>query len=63
MEDSKSVSDFFNGVTKLVNQIKTYGETLTTREIVLKILRSLAPKFDHVVVAIKDVSIYWQQFW
>ena len=54
MEDSKIISDFFTSVTKLVNQIKICGEELTTRAIVSKILRSLAPKFDHVVVAIED---------
>ena len=54
MEDSESISDFFTRVTKLVNQIKTCGETLTTRAVVSKILRSLAPKFDHVVVSIEE---------
>ena len=54
-----SIYDFYTRVTKLVNQIKTCRETLTTRAVVSKILRSLAPKFDHVVVSIeesKDVS-------
>ncbi|XP_058748827.1 uncharacterized protein LOC131621780 [Vicia villosa] len=54
MEDSKNITNFFTKVTKLVNQIKKYGEALTIRAIVSKILRSLAPKFDHVVVAIED---------
>ena len=60
MEDSESIFYFFTRVTRLVNQFKTCGETLTTRAVVSKILRSLAPKFDHVVVAIeewKDMSI------
>ncbi|CAI8586950.1 unnamed protein product [Vicia faba] len=54
MEDSESISDFFTRIMKLVNQIKTYGETLTTIVFVLKILRSLAQKFEHVVVAIEE---------
>ena len=54
MEDNKSITYFFNRVTKLVNQIKVYGEVLTSRSVVSKILRSLAPKFDHVVVAIEE---------
>ena len=60
MEDTESITDFFTRVTKLVNQIKICGEALTTRAVVSKILRSLAPKFDHVVVAIeesKDLSV------
>ena len=52
--DSESISDFFTRVTKLVNQIKTCGESLTIRAGVLKILRSLAPKFNHVVVSIEE---------
>ena len=54
MEDNESITDFFTRVTKLVNQIKIYGEVLTSRSVVSKIFRSLAPKFDHVVVAIEE---------
>src|ERR1051325_10341293 len=54
MEDNESIFDFFTRVTKLVNQIKICGEVLTTRAVVSKTLRSLAPKFDHVVVAIEE---------
>ena len=54
MKDNESTFDLFTGVTKLVNQIKVCGETLTTRVVVSKLLRSLAPKFDHVVVAIEE---------
>ena len=56
MEDRKSISNFFTTITKLVNQIKVCGETLTTRVVVSKILRSLAPKFDHVVVSIEELK-------
>ena len=52
MEDNESITDFFTKVTKLVNQIKVCGEVLTSRSVVGKILRSFAPKFDHVVVSI-----------
>lgn len=41
-------------VTKLVHQIKVYREVLTSISVIAKILRSLAPKFDHVVVAIEE---------
>ena len=54
MEDNESVADFFTRVTKLVNQIKVCGEVITTRSVVTKILRSLALKFDHIVVAIEE---------
>lgn len=54
MEDSETVSDFFTKVTRLVNQIKNCGEVVPTKAVVAKILRSLAPKFDHLVVAIEE---------
>ena len=54
MEANESITYFFTRVTKLVNQIKVYGEVLTSRSIVPKIFRSLAPNFDHVVVIIKE---------
>lgn len=54
MEESESITDFFTRVTKLVNQIKVCGMVLTSRSVVAKILRLLAPKFDHVVVDIEE---------
>lgn len=54
MEESESVDDFFTRVMKLVNQIKMCGDVLTSRSVVSKILRSLSPKFDHVVVDIEE---------
>ena len=56
LEENKSVINLFTRVTSLVNQIKMYREVLTSRSIVAKILRSLLPKFDHVVVAIEDLK-------
>jgi hypothetical protein len=38
----------------MVNQIKVCGEVLTSRSVVSKILRSLTPKFDHVVLALEE---------
>ena len=37
-----------------MNQIKVYGKVLTSRSVVSKILRSLAPKFDHILVSIEE---------
>ncbi|KAK2458009.1 hypothetical protein QL285_005216 [Trifolium repens] len=54
MEESESIGDYFTKVTRLVNQIKGCGEVLTTKAVVAKILRSLLPKFDHLVVAIEE---------
>jgi hypothetical protein len=56
MEDSETITDFFTKVTRLVNQIKNCVEVIPTKAIVAKILRSLAPKFDHLVVAIEEAK-------
>ncbi|KHN44538.1 hypothetical protein glysoja_041736, partial [Glycine soja] len=45
---------FFNRVIALTNSMKVAGETVTDQMIVEKILRTLIPKFDHVVVAIEE---------
>ncbi|GAU25949.1 hypothetical protein TSUD_16870 [Trifolium subterraneum] len=54
MEEIETIGDYFTKVTKLVNQIKNYGEVIETKFVVSKILRSLTPRFDHVVAAIEE---------
>uniref|UniRef100_A0A2N9EW08 CCHC-type domain-containing protein n=1 Tax=Fagus sylvatica TaxID=28930 RepID=A0A2N9EW08_FAGSY len=60
MKETESVKDFHSRVAEIVNQIKSYGDTIQEKKLVEKILRSLPQKFDHVVAAIeesKDLSI------
>ena len=54
MEDSETIAAFFNRVLVLTNAMKAYDEELKTLMIVEKILRCLAPRFDHVVVAMEE---------
>jgi gag-polypeptide of LTR copia-type len=61
MKQEESVQIFLSRVTNVVNQIRTYGDDLSEQTVVAKVLRSLTPKFDHVVAAIeesKDLSAY-----
>ena len=54
MEEKETISEFFARIQILVNAIRTNGERLTEVSIVEKVLRSLSPRFDHIVVAIEE---------
>ncbi|GAV57571.1 UBN2 domain-containing protein, partial [Cephalotus follicularis] len=61
MKSLESVQEFLSRVTTIVNQMKSFGEKLNDETIVAKVLRSLTPKFDHVVAVIeesKDLSVF-----
>jgi gag-polypeptide of LTR copia-type len=61
MNQDESVQSFLTRVTIIVNQIHSYGENLSEKIVVMKVLCSLTTKFDHVVAAIedfKDLSTY-----
>ena len=60
MTNGESIADFLSRAMTIVNQMRTYGEKISNKTIVAKVLRSLTPKSDHVVAAIekaKDLSI------
>ena len=60
MTNGESIADFLSRSMAIVSQMRTYGEKISNETIVAKVLRSLTPKFDHVVTAIeeaKDLSI------
>ena len=60
MTNGESIADFLSRTMAIVSQMRTYGEKISDETIVAKVLRSLTPKFDHVVAAIeeaKDLSI------
>ncbi|KAJ4820349.1 polyprotein [Rhynchospora pubera] len=61
MKQGESVQQFLTRVSSIVNQIRGCGEDLSEATVVMKVLRSLTTKFDHVVAAIeesKDLSTY-----
>ncbi|MDV3145775.1 MAG: hypothetical protein Q8736_02750, partial [Sweet potato little leaf phytoplasma] len=45
MEDGDNVSEFFNKIVSIVNQMKGCGETITDLMLIEKIMRSLPQKF------------------
>lgn len=54
MFDQDSITDYFNRVQMLVNGMKTCKEELIDQQLVDKVLRTLTPRFDHVVVVIEE---------
>ncbi|CAL8138460.1 unnamed protein product [Prunus armeniaca] len=54
MKENESIQVFFTKVSGIVNQIRSYGDTIPNKKIVEKTLRSLPPKLDHVVAAIEE---------
>ena len=61
MKTDESVQDFLSRVSVIVSKMRSFGEQCSDQTVVSKILRTLTPKFDHVVAAIeesKDLAIF-----
>ncbi|PNX63787.1 F-box protein, partial [Trifolium pratense] len=56
MEEDQKVSDYFSKLLALVNQMQNCGESVTDEMVIEKVLRSLTPSFDNVVIAIEYVK-------
>ncbi|XP_019432821.1 PREDICTED: uncharacterized protein LOC109339761 [Lupinus angustifolius] len=61
MRDGDTIADYFTKIRSLTNLMKECGEVMRDQLVVEKVLRTLNPKFDHVVVAIeesKDLEVF-----
>ena len=56
METTETVDVYINKVLALTNQMKTNCETHSEHAKVEKILRSLTPRFEHVVAVIEEAN-------
>ncbi|GAV84908.1 UBN2 domain-containing protein [Cephalotus follicularis] len=56
MKDKELVQEFLSKLSTIVSQMRMYGETCNNQTIVAKVLRSLTPRFDHVVAAIEELE-------
>ncbi len=54
MKNGETIQQFLARMSTIISQMRTYGDTITDETVVAKILRSLDPKFDHVVAAIEE---------
>lgn len=56
IEDNESVQTFFYKACGIINQIRTYWDTIEDKRIVQKILRSRPSKFEHVVASNEEAK-------
>jgi gag-polypeptide of LTR copia-type len=54
MNKEETIQVLLSRVQTMVNQIRVFGDTMEEKIVVGKVLRSLTPKFDHVVAAIEE---------
>lgn len=54
MEDNEQVGDYFTRILGLVNQMCACGDTITNLAMIEKVMRTLTPKFDYIMVAIEE---------
>ena len=54
MKDSENVDTFYTRVVGLINQLKSHGEPISDQRVVEKILRSLPPRFESLVVTLEE---------
>lgn len=54
MKEGESVETFVVRAVEVVNKIHPDGDKIDSETVITKVLRSLTPKYDHVVAAIEE---------
>lgn len=53
--DQQTISDYFNRLQVLLNSMQACDESIDDCKVVEKVLRTLAPQFDHIVVTTEEL--------
>lgn len=56
MKSSESIQDYIFRVVELANQMQGLGDTISESMVVGRVMRSLGPKYNYVVVAIEEAK-------
>lgn len=54
MKNSESVQEYLTKFSTILSQMRSFGEKSSSRIVAAKILRSLTPRFDHIVVSMEE---------
>ena len=54
MKAIERIANYFTRVLNLTNHMKSCGEKISDQIIIEKIMRTLIPSFDHIIVAIEE---------
>ena len=56
MEESETVAQYLDKIQELVNAMKSCGDKVSEQHVINKVLSSLPPKFNHLVITIKETK-------
>ncbi|KAL0316877.1 UNVERIFIED_CONTAM: Retrovirus-related Pol polyprotein from transposon TNT 1-94 [Sesamum radiatum] len=56
MKDSETIDEYYTKVRELVNQLKAYGEDISEKRVVEKLLISVTEKYDPIVTTIEETK-------
>jgi len=56
MEESDTIGEYFDKIQELMNAMKSCGDKISEQHVLNKVLWSLLPKFDHMVILIEETK-------
>lgn len=56
MKKDDKIDDYFTRLGTLINYMRNCGDVITYGVVIENVFRTLAIKFDHIVVTIKEIN-------